>query len=461
MDPMIPKDLRNKLQQAQQDGFTRSPYVNDLIRVCKKVEEGSADKDLLKAQIDILYDLYGVLKETYNALLPTQSKTPIFLEKSKIMMDNLEIFKGSLDEISLYLEDDDIEHIDTGLEDIKKATDIMMNASDELKKEEDNQEKYSNAPLVNELIRVGKGLLKKEFEPMPFYTRYKIVEKVYEATAESVDKISKETPDTKAMEEKMPSVLEALQMFKEGMDDLKEYFDAIEIETKGEEAKDVELEDFDLEGIVGGGLDKIQKASKTMYDAQIAIKENIEEEVEKQEKESEEQAKSKEWQKRFSKIPGEETSVGLDIKEAPPPSPEEKEKEKEQLMIPPNYKKVYDAAWAVSKKEITKDEFVKTLEWLLGIINKNKADLPKLQKPEEITEQEDALFTQTKENLEGAIEATIKGLDEMSLFINDDKVEHLETGLDMVMRAGHTLYTIQQMGKEVEKMQKQQQQKKK
>jgi len=244
------------------------------------------------------------------------------------------------------------------------------------------------------------------------------------------------------------------------MDDLKQYFDAIEIETKGEEAKDVELEDFDIEGIVGGGLDKIQKASKTMYDAQIAIKENIDEEVSKQEKETEEQAKSKEWQKGFPKIPGEQASGSLDIKEAPPPSPEEKEKEKEQLMIPPNYKKVYDAAWAVSKKEITKDEFVKTLEWLLGIINKNKADLPKLQKPDEITEQEEALFTQTKENLEASIEATIKGLDEMSMFINDDKVEHLETGLDMIMRAGHTLYTIQQMGKEVEKMQKQQQKKK-
>ena len=49
------------------------------------------------------------------------------------------------------------------------------------------------------------------------------------------------------------------------------------------------------------------------------------------------------------------------------------------------------------------------------------------------------------------MENTIKGIDEMRKFNDDDDVSHLEVGLDVVMRSGDILYKIQLAGEEATK----------
>ena len=386
MDPMLPKEFREKFAKAESgtEDLTRSPHVNELIKLCKQFEEGKVELEVVAAQVDVLYDVHEAMTLAYEALAPTQPRTENFKKMGKRLLAGLDELKEGLDEMSLYLEDEDMEHVHVGLDMVKKGMSDIMDASDVLKKDEEEVEVFSKSPPVNELIRIGKGVIEGTFEPVYFYGRYQVVEEIYENTFTNMTKLSKMEPDTKAMEEQVPVIMKALELFREGLDDLKEYFEYMEEkeekakvdEDAEEDAEDAEVEeddDFDMEEIVGGGLDKIQQASKQIYDANVAIKEGVE-------KAMEEDAKKKEWQSKMP--PGlaqKSVGGGLDIKVGEPTPvavpPEE------QLMIPPNYKKVYDAAWAVSKKEISKEEFTKTLNWLTDTVKKNMADLPKLKKP--------------------------------------------------------------------------------
>lgn len=453
MDPMIPKEFREKFSQTEGEELTRSPQVNELVKLCKALEQGKGDIEAISAQVDVLYDVHEAMSAAYEVLAPTQPRTENFKEMQKKLPAALDELKEGLDEMSLYLEDEDMEHVHIGLDTVKKSMEEILNCCDVLKKEEEDVEIFSYSPPVNELIRIGKGVVAGEFEPPYFYRRYLVVEEIYQRTFENMTKLSKAEPDTKAMEQQVPVILKSLELFREGLDDLKEYFEYVEdkltskeVEGESEEGEAAAEEDFDIEGIVGGGLDKVQKASRQIYEANLALKEGIDKAVE-------EDAKKKEWQSKMP--PGfAKSSVGggFDIKVGETPAPVVPEQE--QLMVPPNYKKVYDAAWAVSKKEISKEEFAKNMDWLEDIVKKNTADLPKLQKPKKITKEEEDLFDETKKNLELAMENTIKGLDEMRKFIEDDQIPHLENGLDVIMRCGDVLYKIQLAGQEAEKKMK-------
>jgi len=444
MDRMIPKEFREKFAQAKEE-LTRSPQVNELIKICKEVEEGKAEVDVLKGQLDVLYDVHEALVVAYEALAPTQPRTETFAEKGKKMRAAFDELKEGLDDISLYLEEQDVEHIHTGLDLVKKAIDTITDASDALKKDEEAVEILSHSPPVNELLRIGKGFLAGEFQRVDMLRRYEVVEALYAETSSNIEKISQMPPDTKAMEEQLPLIKEALKMFREGLDDLKEYFATVDKKPEEAEEEEGAEEEVNLEELLKGGLASIQEASKRIYEAQLAIKEGID-------KAMEEDSKKTEWQAKFmGKTPGPDVGGGLDIKVGETPAEPPSEEELPKLLVPPNYKKVYDAAWAVSKDEITGDEFLKTVEWLAGTVKKNMADLPKLVKPENLSEAEEKLFDDSKKSLVDGMENTLAGLEEMRKYLDDKDVSHLETGLNTIMVAGDMLYKIQVIGDEVTK----------
>ncbi len=448
MDRMIPKEFREKFAQAKEE-LTRSPQVNELIKICKEVEEGKAEAEVLKGQLDVLYDVHEALVVAYEALAPTQPRTEVFAEKGKKMKAAFDELKEGLDDISLYLEDQDIEHIHAGLDLVKKAIDTITEASDALKKDEESVEILSHSPPVNELLRIGRGFLAGDYQKVDVLRRYEVVESLYAETSSNIEKISQMPPDTKAMEEQLPLIKEALKMFREGLDDLKEYFATTDKkpEKEGEEEEEGGgEEELNLEELLKGGLDHVQEASKRIYEAQLAIKEGID-------KAMEEDTKKTEWQAKFmGKTPGgPDVGGGLDIKVGETPAAPPPEEELPKLLVPPNYKKVYDAAWAVSKDEITGDEFLKTVEWLAGTVKKNMADLPKLVKPENLSEEEEKLFDDSKKSLVDGMENTIAGLDELKKYLDDKDVSHLESGLNTIMVAGDMLYKIQVIGDEVSK----------
>ncbi|MEQ8220908.1 MAG: hypothetical protein ABRQ37_01300, partial [Candidatus Eremiobacterota bacterium] len=224
---IIPKELREKVQESG-DMFTRSPHVNYLIKACQDVKDGKADRESLRDPLNKLYATYDALIITYKSLSPTRPRDEDFSIKAKVFLASCEAFRCALDEITLYFRDNDANHVDLGLKLLKKETESVMGLIDEFKRHEEKAQKFSHSPPISELIRIGKGVISGEFKPELLKPRLEIIRNIYEDTAGHVKEMTQKEPDTKVLEEQIPVILEALALFKYGIENIDSYFANIE-----------------------------------------------------------------------------------------------------------------------------------------------------------------------------------------------------------------------------------------
>jgi hypothetical protein len=620
---IIPKELREKVQETG-DNFTRSPHVNYLIKVCQDVKEGKSDRESLRDPLNKLYDTYDALMTTYKSLSPTHpKKDEDFSIKAKVFLASCEAFRCALDEITLYFRDNDVNHIDLGLKLIKKETESVMSLIDEFKHYEEKAQKFSHSPRISELIRIGKGVISGEFEAGLLKPRVEIVRNIYEETSGHVQEMTKKEPDTKVLKEQIPVILEALDLFKYGLENIDKYFDHIE---KGEPAgkacgeksvssdgssekidfsgfgdeksvssgdssekvdfsgfgdeksvssddssekvdfsgfgdeksvssddssekidfsgfgdeksvssddssekidfigfgdeKSVSSDDFsekvdfigfgdeksvssddsfekvdfsgfgdeksvssdnsfekvdfsgfgdeksvssdksskkiefnafsekvsDVNSLLKKGLDNIQEASIEIYGAQLALKAEIDRmhrgPVRLCPRCSHEVAADLKFCSECRAIIPQMHSAQsrLDIKDSTM-------QEQRQFMVPPHVKKVYNAAWDVSKGKITKNDFEKILDWFENNIEENRINMNELLTiPQGITKEETKLFESIKKNIEDGVQECIAGIEDMRMYILDEDILNLETGLGKIMKGGDLLYSVKQLG---------------
>jgi len=436
--------------------LTRSPYVNELIKISKDVIAGHLDKEELREPINKLYDTYDTLLAAFKALMPTQPKTEVSERRAKILLASFESFRCALDEITLYFRDEDPEHIIRGIKELKEETETIMRLSDEFQKEEEQVPRYSYSPLINELIRIGKGVADGDFKPEFLKTRFEMVKDVYEETYANVKEISQAEPDSKELAEQTPVIMKGLELFKEGLDDIQNYFDYIEIikeeveeaeeEEKKEKIKEKEKESVE---ILKKGLEKIEKASMQIYEVQMALKSDLDKK-----------------QKRLCFRCGYEVPMHFKFcpecrARLPELLPAESTVEisdyfaQEQVMVPANVKKVYNSAWAVAKGKITKKEFENTLDWFENNINENQTKMKELFKtPKNITKEEEKLFESIKKNVEEGVKGCLAGVEEMRIYLKDNNITHLEIGLGKLMKGGDQLYGVRQIIEKAIKSQK-------
>jgi len=484
MDKVIPKEFRGKFEEAKDD-LTRSPQVNELIKVAGKVKEGKVDKEELRDPINKLYDTYDALVSSYKALLPTQPKTKDLEIKAKLLSDAFEGFRNALDEITLYFKEEDAIHLDYGLKLLKNETDLIMKLIDDFKAEEKKVKTYSQSPEINELIRIGKGIIKGDFKPAYLRPRYEIAKNIYEDTFSNVTAITEKEPDTEALKKQTPIILEALNLFKEGLEKLEEYFNLAEkteekgelleiIEVKGkdiapepeeiregeekteesEKAEEVREEVINPSELLDCGLDSIQKASGLIYDAQMALRAEIEElstpTVRCPRCAHKVPANARYCKECRARIP--EMPVAGSTIEIKDRSPLEQQ---DQVMVPPHIKKVYDAAFEVHAGKITKEDFEKELDWLKGKMTENRDNMDELLKtPKGIDKKEEEFFEKVKKTVIEGVKNCLDGIEEMRLYIKDDEKTHLETGLAMIMKGGTYLYGVREVGRKAQAEQK-------
>jgi len=434
----------------QKEVLTRSPYVNELIRICREVKEGKKDPQELRTQLDSLKEMIDTLDVTADALKLTQPKSEGFEEDYARMKELFDLFREELDNIELYFEEGDEKYLEEPLEKIKTIIAEIFEISDKFKKVEDAQEVYSKSPFINDLIRVGKGVYAGEFPVEPFKVRFDIVRDIFEDTYNQVMEMSNLPPDTKALEEELPNIKEALEMMREGFAELEEFF-----EEEGE--KDKEL--------IPPALEKIQKASSTINEAQEKIAEEIREIVE---------AKSMRVCMRCgAKTPIKEkycTSCNALL----PPLPQEAMPshaldltvgeavvQQEQRLVPPNVRKIYESALKVGRGEISKEEFKETIDWYEGIIEKTKKEMTKIAKPKKLGEEEEIVFEDTKKLLEDGVKEAEEGINELKKYMEDEDKEHLIKGVNTLMDAGEKLYQVKQIGEKARREMERQKQRKK
>ncbi len=549
---IIPKELREKVQESG-DMFTRSPHVNYLIKACQDVKDGKADRESLRDPLNKLYATYDALIITYKSLSPTQPRDEDFSIKTKVFLASCEAFRCALDEITLYFRDNDTNHIDLGLKLLKKETESVMGLIDEFKRHEEKAQKFSNSPPISELIRIGKGVISGEFKPELLKPRLEIIRNIYEYTAGHVKEMTQKEPDTKVLEEQIPVILEALALFKYGIENIDSYFANIEHAGSGEinsDEKSGSSDDFfgdfndekpvssgdsfgdfggfgdekpvssgDSFGDFGGfgseksgshddssedsgfggfgsekfgshddssensefggfedekpaavssedsgksvekkdkaisllkkGLDNIEEASHEIYRAQMALKAEIDRAHRGPVRlcprcSNEVTADLKFCPECRAILPQIHSAHSrLDIKDSTI-------QEQRQFMVPPHVKKVYTAAWDVSKGKITKDEFEKTLDWFENNIEVNSINMDELLTvPEGITKEEKTLFESIKQNIEEGIQECRAGIEDMRMYLLDDDILNLETGLGKLMKGGDLLYGVKHLGDKV------------
>jgi len=577
---IIPKELREKVQEIG-DTFTRSPHVNYLIKACQDVKAGAADGESLRDPLNKLYDTYDALIITYKSLSPTQPKDEDFSIKAKLFLSSCESFRCALDEITLYFRDNDSSHLDLGLKLLRKETESIMSFIDEFKRYEEKAQKFSHSPVISELIRIGKGVIAGEFEPQLLKARLEFVRNIYEETSGNVKEMTKKEPDTKTLKEQIPVILEALDLFKYGLENIDAYFANIEKVSSGETVfdeqsastssedfggfgdehptkassenfggfgdehptkassedfggfgdehptkassenfggfgdehptkassegfggfgdehptkdpsegfggfgdehptkassegfggfgdehptkassgatagadheKPVSAEDFTKSGkaisLLKKGLDNIQEASIEIYGAQMALKAEIDRThrgpVRLCPRCSHEVAADLKFCSECRAILPQMQSAHsrLDIKDSTM-------QEQRQFMVPPHVKKVYTAAWDVSKGKITKNEFEKILDWFENNIEENRINMKELLTvPDGITQEEKKLFESIKQNIEDGVHECLAGIEDMKMYLLDEDILNLETGLGKIMKGGDMLYGVKQIG---------------
>lgn len=440
---VIPKEFREKFKETTEN-LTRSQHVNELIKVCKDVKSGHLDKEALREPINRLYDTYDALMAAYNVLLPTQPKTKDLEFKTRVLTNAFESFRTALDEITLYFKAEDPEHIDRGLKILRRETDIIMNIIDDLKQDEDKAEKYTNSPQINELIRIAKGFMAGEYTIDFLKPRFDVVKDIYETSNNTVQEIIKQQPDTKALEEQTPAILKCLELFKNGIDSIEEFFEVVEEDSE-------KIRDEETLKLLQDGLDDIQKSSNDIYKSQMALQEEMDRlysppKVLCPRCSHEVQPGSKfcpECRAVLPKMQMERTS-SMDISDQVPQMPSLQE----QVMVPPNVKKVYDAAWAVVKGNMKNDEFEKTLDWFVGNIKEHEPKMHELlTPPKNMTPEEEKFFEGVVNTVKEGVSSCLEGIEEMRLYLDDNDKIHLENGLMELMKGGDQLYGIQKLGK--------------
>jgi ribosomal protein L40E len=445
----LPKDIAKKFQEAgKEENLTRSPDVNNLIRIAHALKEGKVKPEVLQEQLGILYRLHKNMADTVEFLSKTQPKTDVANERLPMIEEGLARFKESLDELNFYLEDGSLYHIEKGIEKLIEETNSLFESADVLKKDEEKIQIFSDSPMISELIRIGKGVAEGLYEPENLKKRLAFCKTFHQSAYENIKEVMNDAYDTKEAEEEAPLIMEALDLMEDGFEEIEMYF-----------------EDNDPEHIFEG-TELVRQAAEELSSSYNILVSAVEE----ADKEAEQDTVPKEKIcfkcglkaqpdikicpkchipipdiKPIEEHPVEEPDVRIDVGEA---------KDMVTPMMTPNVKKIYDSAVAFMQKKISEEEFLSTLDWLDGLLRQSEETLKKEKLPDLTDERERQIMEQTKQIFEMGIKESKEGTAEMRLYLKDENPTHLQNGILQAIRGGEKLYQVQMLAKRIQQQAK-------
>jgi len=441
--------MADKLKQAQtEENLTRSPDVNNLIRVAQGLKEGKVKPDVFGEELRYLYTLHENMVTAFDFLSRTQPASEVSRTLLPVVVEELQNFKEALDEINLYLEDNNMLHIEQGIEQLIEATGLLLEASDRLKEDEEKIETYSESPMLSELIRIGKGVANGIYDAENLRKRVDFAKSFHKSAYENMKQLMTESYDTKEAEEEAPLIMEALDLMEDGFEEIEMYF-----------------EDNDAEHIFEG-TELVRQAAEELsssYNILVSAVEEADKEAEKDTVPKEKicfkcglkaQPDIKICPKCHIPIPdikpieekpAEEPTVRIDVGEA---------KDMVTPMMTPNVKKIYDSAVAFMQKRISEEEFISTLDWLDGLLRQSEETLKKEKLPDLTDERERQIMEQTRQIFEIGIKESKEGTAEMRLYLKDEDATHLQNGILQAIRGGEKLYQVQMLAKRIQQQAK-------
>ncbi len=248
-----------KLEQENRGDETRSPYINELIKLVKRIKENNATQEELVENVNTLTEMFDGLKQVADYLKATQPPSDDFETNYARLQELLSLCKDTLPEFELYYEDGNEEHLDLPLENIKKYIAEIFEITDAFQNVEQNQKVYAGSIEINELLRIGYGYCDGIYELVPFIERVDVAAETINKSYTQMKVLAEQPADTKALEKNMPEILKVLEEINEAISKVKEFTSA---------------EGKDKDGI-RKNLEIIEKGAKRISEIQAEIAEEI------------------------------------------------------------------------------------------------------------------------------------------------------------------------------------------
>lgn len=433
-----------KLEAENNGDETRSPYVNELIKLVKRIKEEEATQEELVEQVNTLMNMFENLKQVADYLKASQPPSDDFEVKYARLQELLSLCNEALPEFGLYYEDGNEEHLDVPMENLKTYIAEIFEITDSLKEVEQHQKVYVGSLEVNEVLRVGYGFCDDIYSLDTFIEK---IENLDESMGDSYDQmkeVSEQPMDTKALERNMPEILKTLKDMVDSIAKLKE-LTASEDKNKDEIRKSL--------GVIEKGAERITEIQKEI---------------------SEELAKIEEERKmRTCPRCGAKTSVYepncQQCKMMLPPLPEGYLPEEPsvnivaseagvsgqtagapanngQKMVTPNVAKIYKVALAVAQGQLPAEELGKMIQWYGGLTDKAREEFEKITEPENLTEEEKQVFTEAYNLFKDGVYGAVNGLNELQEYFADNDLSHISNGMNMLIDSGEKMYMLESMG---------------
>ena len=433
-----------KLEQENNGDETRSPYINELIKLVKRIKEENATQEELVESVNKLIEMFDNLKTVADYLKASQPPSDDFETKYARLQELLSLCKDSLAELGLYYEDGNVEHLDTPIENLKNYIAEIFEITDALQSVESSQKVYAGSIEMNEVLRIGYGYCDGIYELEPFFSRVNVAADTINSSLEQMKALAEEPSDTKSLEKNMPEILKILENMQVAISKLQEIVSAEE-KDKNEIRKNLEV---------------IEKGSQRVAE----IQQEIAEEIAKMEEEK---------TKRVCPRCGAKTSAYepncQNCKMLLPPLPEGYLPEQEsvnivadesgvsgqgsagaanngQKIITPNVAKMYTVALAVAQGQAPAEELGKMIEWYGRLTDKAKADFESITEPENMSDEEKQLFNEAYNLFKEGVYGAIDGLHELERYFEDNNLGHITDGMNMLIDSGEKMYTLETMG---------------
>ncbi len=203
--------------------LTNSPQLNELILRTKDLYAGNITDAQYKETVKALNEY----RRSFRTFLRQQVKFTPANEIIKSEVDKLEIelekLRESLEAIYKYFSDGLKEHIEKGLTDCRKNFEHINQAIAVIQQQDAKAEKYSDAPLQNELMTIGFALLEGKVTPAAFSLKLDLLLKSLKEYYTGFDNLTPAGGEKEYFEENKAEIKSAVRDYIKALEEAREY----------------------------------------------------------------------------------------------------------------------------------------------------------------------------------------------------------------------------------------------
>lgn len=416
-------------------GLTRSPYLNELIRVAETFYNEPHHPEIhiaeLSEKLNLMKEVSKNLSNTFERIQQLQEDIPTIREQNIIVAENLNKLKEALEKFDDVISTKDKHTLVQYLLQIKSAVLNLFSAFDILRDEEQNLERYSESPYFNELIRIAKGVMRGAFPPEALKEIIMIIQFYWEKAYKDFNIYKTQKIDILDVKNKIPELENAYEECGRGLQEINLFFEDGNFEHIEEgialvkQASDIMIESLNIINkalSLGAMKTCLRCGAENPINAKCCTQ----------------------CQAVFPNYTQDVIASEIDFRfdnEITPVS---------QRMITLHVQKLIDIIESFKRDRGNLEELDATINWLWEKIDNAKKHIDFIKIPDQMGDEEDRnLLKLSHDLLLIGIDNLEKALWEMKLFPEDGDISHLTSGLDLALAGNDNIYEVQKISQQI------------